>query len=192
MSEENPMHLPLYDDFVESLAVLSLTISVSELHGMMCGYLCAGDVEQGEAYMRALLGNKKDEASRKAALSMFSVFSISQHQISEYNFGLELLLPDDEEPLLERAEAFSEWCDGFVQSLTSCGIELDEFSEEDAQEALQHIIEFAELDTQSLEVDDEDESALMEVTEYTRMAILRLHGDLVSNARQGGQGKTTH
>src|SRR3989338_5029121 len=153
MSVENThLHLPDYDTFAESITALSLNISGSELHGMMCGYLCAGADSQGEAYLRALLNNKKDEPSRTAVLAMFSVFSISQQQINNYDFQFEMLLPEDSESLIERAQAFSEWCEGFTQALTIAGIGADQFYEEEAQEAFQHLIEFAELDCESLDV----------------------------------------
>ncbi|KTD33945.1 hypothetical protein Lmor_1927 [Legionella moravica] len=193
MSVENThLHLPEYADFAESIAVLSLSISGSELHGMMCGYLCAGADSQGEAYLRALLNNKKDEESRNALLVMFSVYAISQQQINNFDFEFELLLPDENESLVERAQAFSEWCEGFTQGLTMAGVDADQFYEEEAQEALQHIIEFAELDCETLDVDEEDEKALMEVSEYARLAVIRLHGDLVMNERERGGSETTH
>ncbi len=189
---DQALYLPSYDDFVESIEVLALTHSASELHGMMCAYLCAGANSQGEAYLRALLSNKKDELTRRAALAMFSVYSISQQQISNLDFEFKLLLPDDEESLIDRAQAFSEWCAGFIQGLNNAGVEFDQFFEEEAQEALQHITEFAELDLETLDVDEEDEKALMEVSEYARMAVLRLHGDLVSNEQHQGDSDTTH
>lgn len=193
MSKENlPLHLPGYDDFVASIDDLSLPISASELHGIMCGYLCAGADSQGEAYLRALLGNKKDEAGRQAALALFSVFSVSQQQISNFDFEFGLLLPSDQETLLTRAQAFSEWCDGFTQALTIAGVELDQFSDDEVQEVVQHITEFAELDVETLDVDEEDEKALMEVSEYTRMAVLRLYGDLVSTNKHQGDSEITH
>ena len=193
MSVENThLHLPEYTDFAESISVLSLNISGSELHGMMCGYLCAGADSQGEAYLRALLNNKKDEESRNALLVMFSVYTISQQQINNFDFDFEMLLPDDNESLVERAQAFSEWCEGFTQGLTMAGVGVDQFYEEEAQEALQHIIEFAELDCETLDVDEEDEKALMEVSEYARLAVIRLHGDLVMNERERGGSETTH
>lgn len=190
--ETNRLHLPDYDGFIDSIAVLALDISGSALHGMMCGYLCAGADSQGEAYLRALLNNKKDEASRSAILAMFAVYSVSQQQISNFDFEFEMLLPDEYEPLIARAQAFSEWCEGFTQGLNMAGVGLDQFYEEEAQEALQHIIEFAELDCDTLDVDEEDEKALMEVSEYARMAVIRLHGDLVMNERERGGSETTH
>lgn len=190
--ENNQLHLPKYDDFVDSIAPLNLPISASELHGMMCGYLCAGADNQGDAYLRALTGNKNDETHRQVSLLLFSVYSVSQQQITNFAFEVELLLPDDDQALADRAKAFGEWCEGFVQALTLAGIDADQFYEEEAQEALQHITEFAELDYESLEVSDEDESALMEVSEYTRMAILRLHADLVANERERGDTGMPH
>ncbi|HFT6647633.1 YecA family protein [Legionella pneumophila serogroup 1] len=190
--DNDSLHLPKYDDFVESISVLALTMSGSELHGIMCGYLCAGADSQGEAYIRALLNNKKDEQSRNALLSMFSVFSISQQQMNNFDFEFEMLLPDDDESLVTRAQAFSEWCEGFTQGLTIAGVGMEQFYEEESQDALQHLMEFAELDCESLEVGEEDERALMEVSEYTRMAVLRLHSDLVLHERELGDSGTTH
>ncbi|HFE6329584.1 TPA: UPF0149 family protein [Legionella pneumophila] len=190
--DNDSLHLPKYDDFVQSISVLALTMSGSELHGIMCGYLCAGADSQGEAYIRALLNNKKDEQSRNALLSMFSIFSISQQQMNNFDFEFEMLLPDDDESLVTRAQAFSEWCEGFTQGLTIAGVGMEQFYEEESQDALQHLMEFAELDCESLEVGEEDERALMEVSEYTRMAVLRLHSDLVLHERELGDSGTTH
>lgn len=180
MPVENPLtQLPDYQVFTETLAALALPISSSELHGMMCGYLCAGASRQGEAYLRALTVNsRKDEAARIAMMAMFSVYALSEQQIATLDFEFHLMLPDDHEPLIQRARAFSEWCEGFTQGMTLAGIRPHQFNEEDSQDTLQHITEFADLDCESLDVDDEDEKALMEVSEYTRMAVLRLYGDL--------------
>ncbi|WP_058480890.1 UPF0149 family protein [Legionella waltersii] len=191
-SEADHLNLPSYDDFTGAIAPLALPISGSELHGIMCGYLCAGADAQGEAYIRALLNNRKDEASRNGLLTLFSVFSISQQQINHFNFDFQMLLPEDEESLLLRAKAFSEWCEGFTQSLNIAGIGADEFYEEESQEAFQHLIEFAELDYESLDIGEDDEKALMEVSEYARMAVLRLHSDLIMQEKENKDDSGRH
>lgn len=194
MSAENEhLSLPEYDGFVDAIAFLTLPVTASSLHGMMCGYLCAGADSQGESYLRALLNNKKDEQSRSALLAMFEVFSISQQQIGTFDFEFQMMLPDDNESLIVRAQAFSEWCEGFTQALTLAGVSIDQFYEEEAQDAMQHMLEFAELDCDTLDVDEEDERALMEVSEYARMAVIRLHGDLKLNERErDGSSDLTH
>lgn len=191
MSAENEyLTLPDYDSFVDAISFLSLPISASALHGMICGYLCAGENIQGESYLRALLNNKKDKQSRSALLALFEVFSISQQQITHFDFNFQMMLPDEHEPLPFRAQAFSDWCEGFTQALTLSGVSIDRLHEEDAQDALQHMIAFAELDCEALEIGEEDERALMEVSEYARMAVMRLHGDLKMNDFNGSDSIT--
>jgi uncharacterized protein len=192
MSNELSLHLPEYATFIDSIAVLALPVSGSELHGMLCGYLCAGAASEGEAYIRALMTNKKGPGFRNAALALFGVYGISQQQLANFNFEFELLIPEDSEQLPERAKAFSEWCEGFVQGMTLSGIGFEQLQEEETQEALQHLTEFAELDYQSLHIDEEDEQALMEVTEYARMAVLRIYADLHTNNSKKERPETTH
>ena len=177
--ENNPGLFPLYNMFVESIAVLDLPISSSELHGVMCGYLCGGASHEGEMYLRALVvKKKKDRVLQAAVLSLFQLYGISKQYISSLDFEFQLLLPDDSAPLAERAQAFGEWCEGFTQGITLAGIGYETFDEDESQEALQHLFEFAQLDYETLSLDEDDEKSLMEVSEYTRMAILRLSGDI--------------
>jgi yecA family protein len=183
-----PLHLPSYQPFTDDMAILNLPMSVSELHGMMCGYLCAGATSDGEAYLQALITSPKDTDFRRAALALFGVYAVSQQQLLNFDFSFQLLLPEDHESLAYRAQAFSEWCDGFTQGITLVGVDAFQLQEEEAQEALQHLSEFAQLDYHHLEF-DEDERALMEVTEYTRMAVLRIHGDLL---QANGSSETAH
>ncbi|WP_028372470.1 UPF0149 family protein [Legionella lansingensis] len=193
--ENQGLHLPSYQTFMDNISILSLPISGSELHGVMCGYICAGASTAGEDYLRALIvKKKKDDATRAAALAMFDVFSISQQQLANFDFEFQLLLPDEEESLATRAQAFSEWCEGFTQGMTLAGISYEQLQEEESQEALQHMLEFAQLDYESLEVGEEDEKALTEVSEYARMAVLRIYGDLLDDAKQrgGSSSKTAH
>jgi yecA family protein len=191
-NENQGMHLPDYQAFMDSISVLTLPISASELHGVMCGYLCAGASSEGEAYLRALtLKNKNDEATRLAALALFDVYLISQHQLANFDFEFQLLLPAGEEPLITRAQAFSEWCEGFAQGIAIAGVSSSELHDEESLEALEHILEFAQLDYESLEVDEEDERALVEVSEYARLAVLRIYEDLLGDT-EGDALNTTH
>lgn len=182
---DGPMKLPDYRIFSHSMAMLNLPISCSELHGVLCGYLAAGGHRQGESYLRALLANREVGEARQAAMALFDVFTISHHQLSALGFEFELMLPDDDEPLTMRAQAFSEWCEGFTQGMTVVGLDFDALKTDEAQDAIQHLTEFAQLDYEALRVNEEDERALMEVIEYTRMAVLSIHADMRSAAEDG-------
>ncbi len=184
------MQLPNYRTFIDSISVLDLPISGSELHGVMCGYLAAGATREGEGYLRALMLNRTEESDREAARALFGVYTVSQQQIAHFGFEFQLMLPDDNESLYDRACAFSEWCEGFSQGITIAGIDFDALTSDEAQEAIQHMTEFADLDYDALDVNEEDEHALMEVVEYTRMAILYIYTDI--QADKLGGTETAH
>lgn len=182
------LRLPDYQTLTDSMALLSLPLSGSQLHGIICGYLCAGAVSGAEHYLQALVLKHREAQQRQAMLVLFDVFAVSQQQISEFDFGFQLMLPDDHESLIVRAQAFSEWCEGFSNGLELAGIAAEQFHDQEAQEAVHHIEEFAKLDYDDLDIGETDEHALMEVSEYARIAVLRLHGDLL---RQGLQVSDT-
>ena len=186
------IQLPEYYTFIESIGILGLPFSGSEIHGVMCAYLCAGAIKEGEAYLRALMTNHQDAGLRNAALALFGLYAVSQQQIAGFNFEFQLLLPDDDAPLLDRAQAFSEWCEGFMQGMRMAGITGEQFHDEEAEEAFQHLAEFAELDCDSLQVNETDERALMEVSEYARMAVLQIYLDLHAEHRPKERSETAH
>jgi yecA family protein len=190
--DSHHLHMPSYQIFVESIAVLALPISGSELHGIMCAYLCAGETSKGDTYLRALIKHQAVEGLRAAASALFELYAVSQQQITHFDFEFQLLLPDDDQSLVERAKAFSEWCEGFTQGLTLVGVGFDELEEEEAQEALQHLTEFAQLDHEALHVEEDDEHSFMEISEYARLAVLRIYEDLYSSHFKGGSSQTAH
>ncbi len=177
------LQLPAYDRFIETIAVLNAPICGSELHGVMCSYLCAGAVQAGEAYLRALIPNKHQPLMKEAILAIFGVFAVSQQQLLNFDFEFQMMLPAEDRPMVERAEAFRAWCDGFIQGMSMLGIEGKAFEDEETQEAFEHLNEFACLDYQALTVTEEDERALFDVNEYTRLAVLRIHHDLQASQR---------
>lgn len=180
-----------YNAFIDAISPLALPLSGSALHGQLCGFLCAGKIQMGETYIQTLMDNPRDEASRTAAQALFYVYSTCEQQIHNFDFSFSLLLPDDEQPLFERAKAFSEWCAGFTHGLQLSGIKTHRFDEE-TQNALEHISEFGQLDCDTLDMCEEDEKALVEISEYTRMSVLRLHTDLISSHSKDGDAETAH
>lgn len=182
MQINQTIQLPGFQAFNQAISALDLPISSSELHGVMCGYLVAGAYRQGEAYLRALMLKKPESSLREAARALFAVYAVTEQQLANLGFEIQLLLPADEAPLNDRARSFSEWCEGFSQTMIIVGISSASLKTEEAQEALQHITEFALLDYAEVDVSEEDERALMEVIEYTRVAILHIHSDISTNS----------
>lgn len=179
------MTLPDYHSFSQAIMSLNLSVSGAEFHGVLCGYLTSGGNQGGESYIRSILAKKHNDATRIAASALFDLLAISQHQLLQVGFEFQLLLPEDDQSLLVRAQAFSEWCEGFILGLTVNGLNLESLHNDDAQDALQHLIEFAKLDYEALQVSEDDERALMEVVEYTRMAVLTIHMEAQADQKGG-------
>lgn len=181
LSENNPVVLPSYDVLAEQLAVLDLSVSCSEFHGILCGYLCAGAVHDAEMYLRTLIITKDTKKVRKDALAvLYAVYEVSRRQIDSMDFEFHLLLPDEDVSLKERAHAFSEWCESFTEGMTLAGVDFNQLEDEESEEALTHFFEFAEMDYEHLDMSEENERAFFEVSEYARMAVLRLKSDIQS------------
>lgn len=192
MTATTSLRLPNYDAFIDAIAVLALPFSASELHGVMCGFLCAGAISEGETYLRALMTNSNQEATRVTALAIFGVYAVSHQQMNQFDFEFQLLLPDDDASLVSRAQAFSEWCAGFTQGIALAGVDIDSLHEEESQEALQHLEDFAHLDYQSLKITEEDERAFVDVSEYARMAVLRVYSDIQLDKFDASEPHQTH
>ncbi|MCC5791359.1 MAG: UPF0149 family protein [Legionellaceae bacterium] len=190
IAHNNTPGLPAYQRVVERLAAFNLSLSVSEIHGLICGYLCTGAAGEGEGYLRSLLTAEASAASREAQRCLFELFTLSQQQMQSGDFAFYMLLPEEHISLVERAQAFSEWCEGFSQAVASSAQAASDLDEPDAQDALRHIAEFARLDYAALSAGEDEEKALMEVSEYTRMAVLRLHHDW--QLLQTEQAQETH
>jgi uncharacterized protein YgfB (UPF0149 family) len=89
--------------------------------------------------------------------------------------GFALLLPEDDASLADRADALLGWCRGFLGGYgLGAGDAVPETPE--AREALDDLGKIA---ASRLSYDDPegDEAALLEVSEFVRVAALLLHGD---------------
>ncbi len=192
MALETTVKLPDYDTFSDVISALKLPLSSSRLHGMMCGYLSAGALKDGESYVRALLSHHHDDETRDAARALFSLFTITEQQMTQSNYEFELFIPQEHEPLAKRAKGFSEWCDGYTQGLVMLGIEQSEFDDEETREAIQHLLEFATLDYETVDVSEEDEQAFMEVCEYARVAVMHIYTDFQMNLVHTAHPDHTH
>lgn len=191
LANSTPLRLPNYSSFAESIASLALPFSASKLHGIICAYLSAGAIRQGEAYLRALTTHNKDfSGSRHATYALFSLFTVTQQQLRDFEF--EVLIPDDDAPLPVRAEAFSEWCDGYTENLLLVDIDPDSF-DEDTSEAFYHLRDFGALDYVDVSLnEEEDERAFMEISEYARVTVLQIYSECQLNQKNEVQYETAH
>ena len=166
--------LPPYAAVAEQIAALALSVDPSELHGSLCALRC-GNPHRANWLAEAMSDDAVAPPPPGSALAALDAATVAQ--LAEADFGLELLLPEDESPVSERGEALVSWCRGFLGGVGLAGIE-PQLGEE-AREALEDVARIAESDV-SYDDPEADEEALVEIEEFVRVAALLIHGDCLA------------
>lgn len=170
--------LPSHADVAAETDRLKLGIDASELHGAFCGWLCGGG-DAGDDWLERLTLEPASAPSVDGALD--ALRTVSAEQLGDPDFAFELLLPADETPLGERADALLAWCRGFLGGFGLAAGATPALSPE-GEEALADLGKIAASQL-SYDDPDNDEAALEEVAEFVRVAALLLHGDCVLGPR---------
>lgn len=159
--------LPEYEEIEEFIASRDEAASAAELHGMLSGMLCATPELEAYACLRLIFENEENPLDRGDAAVLAALCESVRKGLISTDFSFELLLPDDDADLSERAHALSEWCQGFLYGLGAqaasnawCG---------ESEQVLRYLAEIAQLDSNV--AGEEDETALMELSEFVRMGV---------------------
>lgn len=174
-----------YDDLDDLTHRLKLGTTPSELHGSLSGFL-AGGGRVGRQPLLAVLhldGEAPNPTVADAAL-LERLSRQAADQLADPDLGFEPMLPEDDRPLAERAEATVEWCRGFLGGFGLAGSASHARLSEEAQEVLRDLgtIASSHLDFGS---EDEDEDALIEVHEFVRVGAMLLHAECARDPAAG-------
>lgn len=183
-SPRQPDLLPLHHEVQDDADALSLGADASELHGALCGYLCGGGQSSRLDWLTRLALEGDGGVSPQPDSALDKLYLSSCGQLGDPSLGFELLLPDDEDPIDERAEALLSWCRGFLGGF-GLAAGADPAMGADAAEALEDISRIA-ASSVSFDEPDTDEDSLMEVSEFIRVAAMLLYGDSHIQARARG------
>jgi yecA family protein len=181
-------------DFERTIQLSQGNLDAAELaesHGLLCGLLCCGTAGSAGEYLDHLAAMQLLAAPGEAlAAVMAEVWERTATQMEDEEFGFQLWLPDDDDPLEDRAISLAQWCSGFLAGLGS-GCSLETLSD-DAREALEDLIEISRAEVSSepgqREGSEEDESAYAEIVEYVRVVALTLREEF----RGPGRGDAIH
>ena len=153
-----------------ALSDCNALMSAAEAHGTLTGMICSDATISSQRWLGELFDDEEDNTELMILSSemLTSLFEQTRDIMAGDSFGFDLLLPDDQFLLADRATAFGEWCRGFLYGLGAYYSESNNLSDE-CSEVLRDISEISRLDSA---VDgDEDETAFMEVTEYVRAGV---------------------
>ncbi len=173
--------IPDFERVDAALARCGIGIDASELQGLLAGYLAAGGPLAASDWLAPL---HVDADARRVAddRDLDDLFRGTREALEDGEFGFDLLLPGEAAPLGERIDALFDWCRGFLSGVALVP-ERPALSPE-AQEAFDDLAGIAAF---SVDEDEQDEDALIEITEFVRVAVLLIHGDARSAPGRGAR-----
>ena len=169
-------HQPLF----ERLAPLLGPFNLAELHGLLCGLLCAeGELERDRwlQLAREALADGVELAMPVQDL-LAKLLDYGVAQLNDPDGSATLLLPDDEAPLSRRVDALGHWCQGLLYGLGMGHVEQSCLLSMESREFLRDVADIAQAGLDQAVTSEEDEMAYVEVVEYLRIGLLIIHHDL--------------
>lgn len=164
-----------HDDIDALIMRLRLGTEASELHGSLCGYLAGGGSLRGTTVLAALqLDGEVTAPSSEDQVLLTKLAKQCEAELADPELGFEALLPEDDRPLVERAEGMVDWCRGFLGGFGLAGAGVHAKLSEEAQEILRDLGTIA-ASSFDFGNEAEDEDALIEVQEFVRVAAMLLH-----------------
>lgn len=163
-----------------ALRRLGIGTDAAENHGVLCGLLCARGPDVERAWIDLLREDWEDAAATAAAeqeagaaawADLSRLYRETIGQLRDEGFVFSLLLPDDSQPLQLRAEAMTEWCQGFLYGLAAGGLEDYSVLPEEVREIAEDIVEISRATTDGDE-GESDEAAYSELIEYLRVGVI--------------------
>ena len=172
--------VPAYPRLARQLAAADVDASPAEVHGIAVGLLCAGAADSYARWERELLDSsgEGDVLADECRRSLHALHDATAKALDDSDMGLALLLPDDDRPLAERADALRDWCTGFLYGLGIAGISPDRALSTESREALRDLTELTRLDAEHVADSEAEEGALTEIVEFVRVAALLIREDL--------------
>lgn len=152
--------------------------SVSQLHGCVCGVLCANTLVDQEPLLRTLIDLLEPEVpgiDAGAGLVELDRFSqLTRIELDAEEFEFKPLLSEDDAPLSDRLADLADWCGGFLLGF-GVAAEAAELSPTE-REILDDVVGISQVDPNSeSDPDPHAEFELFDVVEHLRMAVLLLH-----------------
>lgn len=161
-----------YDRLRESLANIGAVVAVAELHGGVCGAVCAGGVPAARRWLKDCFDDEQlAESAAAIANELEQLVGASAELLADSTLRFEPLLPDDDAPLEEQVQALASWCQGFLGGLGATARR--ESVQSDSLREILH--DFAEISRAGLSEDEaagqgQPDFALAELHEYVRVS----------------------
>ncbi len=185
-------------DFASAQAIITaenMKAHASELHGVLTGLVCSGFEFEDQSYLIMIndLFNNGDGLTKAVKSLVKQMFSELWSEVLDDDYSFQLMLPDDDDSIVERGNALGVWVQGF-----NLGFGLQQKDNAVASKEVKEVLtDFAEISNLSdeMEEDEDTEQAFFEISEYVRISALLCFTELgvpPVNSTDNQADKTIH
>lgn len=169
-----------YDEFERVLRDARALPDPAEAHGTLAGALCSSrDYGLIEWLHEILPEDSPDEAALQSSV-LQNVYDSLVRTLAGNDADFEPLLPDDSAPLAERADALSQWCQGFLYGIGSGSAADPSKVSVEAGEIIRDFTEITHVGVDAGDDTEENEVAFAEVVEFVRVGVQLLFVEFAS------------
>jgi uncharacterized protein YgfB (UPF0149 family) len=165
-----------YGTLAELLGRSRSPLPLPELHGGLCGVICASGRDAAGSWLDSLVDDCVADADTLSELSdrLQSLGYETWRALSGFSMEFSPLLPDDDYGIDQRAEALGLWCHGFLAGLVVGGLDLSGGQSElsaELNELVRDLAEISKVGADGKETEDPElgDSSLVELVEYVRV-----------------------
>ena len=174
----SPMLAATYDEFERVLKDARALPEPAEAHGTLAGALCSSRDYGLIEWLREILPDDSPDEDALQSPVLQNVYNAMVRTLVGSDSDFQPLLPDDDVPLTDRAEALSLWCQGFLYGLGSGTTSDPGQVSVEAREIIRDFTEITQVGVDAGEEDEENEVAFAEVVEFVRVGVQLLFVEL--------------
>jgi len=169
----------IYEDLSTPLLQLEPNKDPSEIHGSLCGILCADNsIDQNTWGSLVIPQFEPNNLTHRESMEIFQkLYQQTVQQLNNSNCEFQLILPrEDDAETQALVDALGEWCQGFLVGLSLGGVSDFESLPEDSAELVRDFVEIARAGTSyQLDNEDDNQQSLFELIEYVRIGVLLIN-----------------
>jgi uncharacterized protein YgfB (UPF0149 family) len=167
-----------YDEFERVLKDARGLPEAPEAHGTLAGALCSSRNYGLMEWLREILPDDSPDAAALESPVLQNVYNSLVRTLVGNDADFEPLLPDDDTPLSDRADALSLWCQGFLYGLGSGAMSDPGEVSTEAREIIRDFTEITHVGVDAGDEIEENELAFAEVVEFVRVGVQLLFVEL--------------
>ncbi|HKU15000.1 MAG TPA: UPF0149 family protein [Steroidobacteraceae bacterium] len=166
-----------FPEVVRVLQTLESSVAAAESHGCLCGALCTTQQYGFDSWLDELTPESQAQRDDESApLRLLFADTLRALRGDEMEFAL--LLPEDDAPLLDRAMALSQWCQGFLYGFGTGRPVPPEGLAGEVEEVLRDLTHISQASVETGADAEEEEQAYAEIVEYVRAGVQLIHDEL--------------